>query len=82
MLDEIGLEGEGLLAAAALVVLLRRVRLEVCTQVGAVSERLAATGDRAAVWPFAGVRTRVAAKEPRPREMLAAYLASVPHFMC
>lgn len=68
---EVGLEGEGLVALLATVVLERRVGLHVGTQVGAVSKGLPAVGTPKGLLP--GVRAHVSLQQPRPAEGLAAH---------
>ena len=75
VLVEVGLEGERLMAFAAVVRLGCRVRLHVRAQIGPVGERLATMS--ASVRLLAGVRTHVALQKPRARERLAAHGAHV-----
>lgn len=70
MLVEVGLEGEGLVAQVALVVLVPGVRLHVRAQVGAVSKRLATV--RTAVGFLPRVGAEVTLQQPGPGEQLAA----------
>lgn len=63
------------MALGTLVVLVRRVRLHVRSQIGAIGEGLAAVG--ASVRLLASVAAQVALQEPGPREHLAAYAATV-----
>ena len=63
MLVQVGLEGEGLVAALALEVLESRVGLHVGPEIGAVGEALAAV--RTAIWLVARVRPHVALQQPR-----------------
>ena len=75
MFVQIGLEGEGLVASRALVVLVRGVGLHVGAQIRPVGERFAAV--RAPVRLLAGVTSQVALEQPRPGEHLAADAATV-----
>lgn len=79
VLVQIGLEGECLVAAGALVVLVGRVSLHVGTKVGAIGEGLAAMGT--AVGFFAGVTAKMALKEPGTGEHFAADAAAVSEFV-
>lgn len=63
------------MALGTLVVLVRRVRLHVCSQIRAIGERLAAVG--ASVGLLASVAAQVALQEPGPREHLATHAATV-----
>jgi len=58
------------------VVLGGGVGLDVCAEVGAVGEGLAAV--RTAEWFLAAVRALVTTQQPRPRERLVAHRTAVP----
>lgn len=75
MLVQVGLEGEGLIAALASVVLEGRVRLHVGAEVGAVCKGFPAVGTCKGL--FSGVRAHVALQQPRPTEGLTAHVTLV-----
>lgn len=79
VLVEVRLEGERLVAAEALIVLVRGVGLHVGPEVAPVGEGLAAV--RAAVGLLAGVGAEVTLQEPGPGKHLAADPAGVGEFV-
>lgn len=75
MLIEVRLEREGLVTAFTLEILIDRMRLHVCTQIGAVRKGFATMC--AAVGLFARMRAQMALQQPGTREELAADITTV-----